>query len=291
MSISGYLLGGVMHIVYQNEITRGQDMRVAIDSLGWEGYNIETNRFSLSIEEIDRTLFKKAINQDDHIMVFAGIRVATHFKYQNLNKIQSGVIADGSKLRWSSYATHLPNDMLLNPFGILFPWGYLRDPLTIRTVKKTFGEDGVFIRPNSPWKPFAGFDTTWDNYEHNLHSYGQLESIDPGEICVLFPRKKIDMVEWRFWIVAGEIATYAPYSWSTVPNGECEPPANMKSTVEKAIGFLDGYEDSLVIDMVETPNGSKIVELNGLTTSGFYEGMNVENLLKALPMMFGLPRA
>ncbi|MBO9428365.1 ATP-grasp domain-containing protein [Sulfitobacter sp. R18_1] len=280
-----------MHIVFQNEIIRGQDISSAISSLGWQGHQIETERFSHSIEDIDRTLFKTALDPNDPIMVFAGIRLASHLQYKKLTKVQSGVIADQAKLTWSSYATHLPNDMLLNPFGILFPWGYLRDPMTVRTVKKAFGEDGVFIRPNSPWKPFAGFDTTWDQYAHNLSAYEQLEAIDAGEICVLFPRKTLDVVEWRFWIVAGEIATYAPYSWSTLPDEKRSPPADMIPAVEKAIRYLDGYEDSLVIDMADTPNGAKIVELNGLTTSGFYDGMDVTALLSSLPAMFGLPAA
>ena len=278
-----------MHVVYQKEITRGQDISGVISKYGWVGHEIVTEEFSNSVGEIDRTLFKTAIKPEDNIMVFASIRIANQVQYKKLSKVQSGVIADGDKLKWSSYATYLPNDMLLNPFGILFPWGYLRDPMTVKTVKKAFGESGVFIRPNSPWKPFAGFDTSWENYEHNILSYGQLERIDPGEICVLFPRKAIDVVEWRFWIVAGKIATFAPYSRSTMPDCNKSPPADMILAVEKAISLLEGYEDSLVIDMAETECGAKIIELNGLTTSGFYDGMDIAALLSAIPTMFGYP--
>ncbi len=276
-----------MHIVYQNEIVRGHDIRAAAEALGWSSYEIETNRFDQSVAEIDRSLFKAALDPNDHIMVFGTIRLAAHRKYRSLSKLQSGVIADDRKLRWSAYATYLPNEMLLNPFGIMFPWGYLKDPKVIGAVKNAFGEDGVFIRPNSPWKPFAGFDTSWDLFEYNLNSYAQLEHIDPGEICVLFPRKQIDKVEWRFWVVSGQISTFSPYSWTDVPSGTTEPPDGMLQAVENAIGKLDGFEDSMVIDMVQSADGCKIVELNGLSTAGFYEGMNVGDLLSSLPHMFG----
>ena len=37
-----------------------------------------------------------------------------------------------------------------------------------------------------------------------------------------------------------------------------------------------------MIDIVNTPNGLKLIELNALSTSGWYRGMDVERLFKKL---------
>jgi hypothetical protein len=276
-----------MHIVFQKEITRGQDIRGAIEARGWTPHEIITEEGDASLEQIERTLFKAGVD-GKKIMTFGSILVAKRAPRRGWAKLDSGIVAREERLRWSSYATHLPNDWLLNPFGILFPWGYLKQDRTKDILRRSYGEDGVFIRPNSPWKPFAGFPTSWEHYDHNIKSYQQLEHIDPGEICVLLPRRHFDPVEWRFWVVAGQIATYAPYSWEQVPGDTKEPPEGMIAAVERAIDMLEGFEEHLVIDMAHMDDGFRIVELNGLSTSGFYDGMDVGALLDALPAMFGL---
>ncbi len=275
-----------MKIFYQDEIVRGHNVAALIEERGWAGYRIDTENFYESVREIDGRLQEEG--GDDPIFGFAGLRLASQQGYLGIRKMQQGIVMDKGKLTWSNYATLLPSSLLLNPFGILFPWGFLLDDRAIQTMKSAYGEEGVFLRPNSPLKPFTGFATPWENYEFNIQTYRQLEAIDPGEMAIAFPRKEIDQVEWRFWVVAGNIATYSPYSWEELPQGQLSVPDGMISDVTEVIRYLEGYEDSLVIDMVKTGGGNKVVELNGLTTSGFYDGMDVGALLDSLPQMYGL---
>lgn len=277
-----------MHIVYQQEIIRGHDIRPLIEARGWTPHEIITEEWNSSLDAIERTLFKAGIDGRP-VMSFGSIRLARQAARNGWHKVNSGIVAREERLRWSSYATHLPNDWLLNPFGILFPWGYLKQERTKDILRQSYGDDGVFIRPNSPWKPFAGFSTGWDDFDFQINGYEKLEHIDPGEICVLLPVRHFSPVEWRFWITAGKIATFSPYSWNDVPKGTTEPPAGMISAVERAIDKLEGFEEHLVIDMAHMEDGHRIIELNGLSTSGFYEGMDVGALLDALPAMYGLP--
>ncbi|EPX83953.1 ATP-grasp domain-containing protein [Salipiger mucosus] len=278
-----------MHIVYQDEIVRGQPVEDLCAQRGWTAHRLDTMHFSDSIRDIERTLFKSALGTGEPVMCFTAIRLAQQAPNLNIPTIQSGVVASRFKLSWSNYAAQLPNDLLLNPFGILFPWQHLRTDDAVRCLKSFYGDDGVFIRPNSPWKPFAGFPTTWEAYDYNIDSYEKLESIEPGEITVIFPKKTISNIEWRFWVVAGKIATWAPYSWGDMEPSAQRMPAGMTEKVEEVIQNLEYYENNLVIDMVETEDGVKLVELNGLTTAGFYEGMDAAALFDALPTMFGLP--
>jgi hypothetical protein len=102
----------------------------------------------------------------------------------------------------------------------------------------------------------------------------------------------MDHIEWRFWVVAGEIATQAPYSWqwlddTTAVKRPKGPPSDIVAAAQRAIDHLCYHADSFVIDLVKTPGGIKVVEINGLSTSGFYEGMDLDALLGSLPNMFG----
>ena len=274
-----------MHIFYQDEITRGLDIKSEILSRGWIPYRIETENFHSSIRDINRLIF--ASSDSSPVFGFASLRVATQHKRFNLPEVGRGMVMDKRKLTWSSYATILPPSLLLNPFGVMFPWASLMREDVVKTLKVIFGDRGVFLRPNSPLKPFAGFPTSWDDYEYNIQAYKQLEHVSPGEVVVVSSVKQVDPVEWRFWVTAGKIATFSPYSWGEVPEGVSDPPNGMLEIVERAIDHLEGYEDSLVIDVAETEFGSKIIELNGLSTSGFYPKMSVGDLLDALPRMYG----
>ncbi|NDV50640.1 ATP-grasp domain-containing protein [Salipiger sp. PrR003] len=278
-----------MHIVYQDAIVRGHPIEQLCADRGWQAHHLDPMHFQDATQEIERTLFKSVLGKGEPVVCLTAIRLAMQAPHLKLPTLQRGIIASKWKLTWSNYAAVLPNDVLLNPFGILFPWQHLKTKDAISCLRGSFGDKGVFIRPNSPWKPFAGFPTTWDGYEYNINSYESLESIEPGEICVVFPIKEISNIEWRFWVVAGKVVTWAPYSWRDMEPSAQRMPQGMLEQVERVIGRLEGYEDSLVIDMVETDDGIKLVELNGLSTAGFYEGMDVSALFNALPTMFGQP--
>lgn len=274
-----------MHVFFQKEITRDHDLGSALENRGWVGHEIEAGNFHASVKGIEGDLTK--VPQGEPIFGFASIRLAQQHAHLGLARMGSGMVVDRQKLTWSNYASCLPEDMLLNSDGILVPWGFLKREQTKTDLTHVFGANGVFLRPNSPFKPFTGFSTNWDDFEYNVNSYGQLEKIDPGELVAVFDLKVIEAVEWRFWIVAGEVATFSPYSWEELPRDNPDAPDGMMDDVSKVIRALEGYEDSLVIDMASTPDGNKVIELNGLSTSGFYSGMDIEKLLDALPKMYG----
>jgi len=46
--------------------------------------------------------------------------------------------------------------------------------------------------------------------------------------------------------------------------------------------ILGNYINNIVIDIGITPNGPKIIELNSISTSGWYTGMDINALLAAI---------
>lgn len=199
--------------------------------------------------------------------------------YINKNHPYSMWIPTSNIMDWSSYSTIIPHNDLLNPDGIIVPYGNI---LKIsENIKMLFG-DNIFIKPNSPWKAFTGFSTSIDNLFYELNSITQLEKVNNFELVLISSHKQIDNTEFRFWCINEEIITYAPYTWQ---HNEIysELPEDAIHFVYRILSYLYEYtENGIVVDIVNTPNGLKLIELNALSTSGWYRGMDVDRLLNKL---------
>lgn len=209
--------------------------------------------------------------------VFGAFVSIESYKYLKKEHPYSLWVPKTNIMEWSSYSTLIPKRKLLNPTCIMLPYANILHSKYM--IESIFGEH-IFIKPNSPWKPFTGFDVKIEHLDWEFNSFSQLEKIARSELVIISDYKQIDNTEFRFWCINEEIITCAPYSW----HNELKPiPPEAFSFVEDVLN--DIYEhtsDGIVIDIVNTPDGFKVVELNAISTSGWYHGMDVEKLLSRI---------
>lgn len=250
-------------VVWQNVITKGF----------FEGDipNFEFNH----AREIRNKLFATPI-------IFCSIQSAKYIVNSNIAN-HVGLFYPEKFLHYSEYSPYVTKKYLLNSDYIILPWHMLPEKMDL--IIDLYGED-IFIRPNSPTKPFTGFSKLGKDdllFEHNALS--QTDRVKPGELCVIAPTKMIDDIEWRFWMVDGEISTYAPYGWDETALVTVTPKdvsGKMVDVVKQIAADLIEHDNALVIDMVMFDETPKLVEINAVSTSGWYKGLDYKKLVMDL---------
>ena len=86
--------------------------------------------------------------------------------------------------------------------------------------------------------------------------------------------------EYRFWVVAGEVATCSMYRRGGQIHYAGDVDQRLGAFVETRIAEWMPHE-SFVIDVCDTPDGMRIVEINTLNSSSFYAA-DVQRLVSAL---------
>jgi len=158
--------------------------------------------------------------------------------------------------------------------------------------------DTFFIRPEEDTKAFAG--TVFNQAEFNVwkiqvslsDSYEEegLVFDKPADRRKIFGSTPVIMnrvinihKEYRFWIVNGEIATFSQYKNGCKVEYLGAAPPEIVEFVEFRVRQWQPH-DAFVIDVAETDDGHKIVEINTINSCGFYAA-NLENLVYALGNM------
>lgn len=154
-----------------------------------------------------------------------------------------------------------------------------------------------FVRPIHDSKSFAGrvfdYDEFWD-WKRKVcvleHDYGDSLSKDTLiQVC----RPKEIYSEHRFWVVKSKVVTCSTYKIGSrvVYKPENEVDQRFKDYVEvHAAGRpmnISSWEphEAFVIDVADTSEGIKIVEINTLNSAGFYKA-NMQKLVMALEEAF-----
>jgi hypothetical protein len=172
---------------------------------------------------------------------------------------------------WNSYVS---SDLKLN-------WDY--DYFTIQQILNgdvTLVHDRVFVRPNSPWKPFAGFDTKTEDLLFELKARMTLEHTEQHELIVISSYKNLDNIEWRCYSFDDEIIP-VPYSWNDYDsNTKC--PDEVIELARKVFDQLEYVGNMWVIDIGYYFNKPYLIEVNAVSTSGWYTGLDVEKLFNKI---------
>jgi len=156
-------------------------------------------------------------------------------------------------------------------------------------------DNPTFIRPIDDSKYFTGrvFDPEeWNAWRKSIvedhHDYGN--SLTPDTLVQLCKPKEI-YAEYRFWIVNGK-----PVTWSQYKRGDR---VIYSSDVDRDVikyahhigcantlaarNPLPWLPTAFVLDVCETPNGLKVVELNTINSAGFY-ACDISTLVHELEM-------
>ncbi|HEX7642085.1 MAG TPA: ATP-grasp domain-containing protein [Burkholderiaceae bacterium] len=147
-----------------------------------------------------------------------------------------------------------------------------------------FGGDEMFIRPVNDSKYFAGKLFGREEFVEWQHKVCRLNlddgtSLTPQTLIQLAPPVTIH-AEYRFWVVKGEIVTKSLYKRGDRVIYSSEVDERFDRYVRERIAEWMPHE-SFVIDVCDTPDGMRIVEINTLNAAGFYAA-DVQRLVLAL---------
>lgn len=185
-------------------------------------------------------------------------------------------------------------------FDINFPiqlkhWGekMLNHDCKVMPFKDCVLTEAHFIRPADDSKYFAGRvieHEEWNVWRKSIcddhEDWGN--GLTP-ETLIQVCKPKVIYAEYRFWVVNGSIVTYSQYKrgdrviYSNEVDRDVISYANSvgrgpELSVHAPLPWLP---KAFVLDVCETPDGFKIVEINTINSAGFYAG-DVQKLIHAL---------
>lgn len=135
--------------------------------------------------------------------------------------------------------------------------------------------DRFFIRPVLDTKQFAGQVMEWDNFVYwrdQLTKMEKLESsymsLTASDRVVMAPLKPIS-AEYRFYVVDGRVVTGSLYRVGPQVICSTVVPEHIEAYAQARV---DQWQPSraFVIDIADTSEGLKVIEINAINSSGFY---------------------
>ncbi len=145
--------------------------------------------------------------------------------------------------------------------------------------------DPFFVRPVHDTKSFTGqvFDQhTWNEFRDGVYSVADAWSTINPHTEIMVCRKKEIYTETRTWIVEGRVVTTSGYKVGTIKR--YTSPEHVDPHIKYFAQLAaDAWcpNEAFVLDVAETPNGLRIVEVNNLNSAGFYKA-DMQRLVKAL---------
>lgn len=163
-------------------------------------------------------------------------------------------------------------------------WGdqMLNADAQVLAFKDAVLDKPTFIRPIDDSKYFTAhvFDPDeWNDWRDSIveehYDYGN--SLTPDTLVQLCKPKRI-YAEYRFWIVNGAIVTYSQYKrGDRVIYSRDVDAAVVRYAASQGLGItlaarspLSWLPKAFVMDVCDTPDGFKIVEINTINSAGFY---------------------
>lgn len=268
-----------VHFHVQSVITRGLDPAPAAGVIGARLTLFDETSL---VETLAAAEAAQRSNPEQRPVVFCSLPAAAHIE-RACPELARGVVLPRQFLRHSVYSALLPREILLNPDGIYLPWG--RIPAFRETLESLF-PGGVFIRPDSPMKPFTGFAVTHDRLGEEWHLMGQVARIAPEELVYLCPARRLPPREYRTWLVDARPVAAAAYSWEETSPHSAGVPGEILRAARRVGEILEMREQVYTADFVITGDGPRLVELNAMSTSGWYEGLDLRALFSALDGIF-----
>lgn len=260
-------------IYLQNCITRDHDMAPRLARFGLDLVQLDHRPDADTLSEHDVEAGQALLPSP----VFCSLQLGGYIN-RRLPGLARGLDMPLEALMVSRYASVLPPGILLNPHGMFLPWGQVCRARDL--IGKALGPR-LFLRPDRGTKPFTGFQTTIDQLEFEISAHTQTDHVDAGEMVWICPARDLPEHEFRVWIVAGTPVTWSSYSWVDGAGSLSVP----KSVIEAAssLGRMMEYHcRSFVADFVMISTEPKLVELNAISTSGWYPDMDPASLIGAL---------
>lgn len=157
-----------------------------------------------------------------------------------------------------------------------------------RFADARFDAATLFVRPVHDSKDFAGKLYDRDEFIRWQQQVCAMEDADPASLNAntliqLSPPQTL-YAEYRLWVVKGKIITFSLYKRGAQVIYAPEFPATIQAWAEARIAEWQP-SDAFVLDVCDTPDGPRIVEINTLNAAGFYAA-NLPRLVMALEEAF-----
>lgn len=166
-------------------------------------------------------------------------------------------------------------------------WGrYLLnfDAIVCALEDAKFTEAQMFVRPTIDSKAFSGRVFTSEEFAVWQRTVCDGSASRGARLTpkteILLSQPVLIYAEYRFWIVKGEITARSLYKRGNQVIYTSEVDERLSGFVAERIQEWSPHE-TFVIDVCDTADGIKIVEINTLNSSGFYAA-NVQRLVLAL---------
>lgn len=163
-------------------------------------------------------------------------------------------------------------------------------------------EEPKFVRPIDDSKYFAGAVFEPEDFNEWVHKVVDLKedygNSLTGETAIQICEPKKIYAEYRFWIVDGYVVTSSLYKRGCQVIYDNKVDKHVYEFVDKVLNtrrqvevitmsmVASGWMPSraFVLDVCDTPEGMKIVEINTINSAGFYAA-NVQDLVLAIDNM------
>lgn len=167
----------------------------------------------------------------------------------------------------SYYMSQLPRKYFFNDDAIYLPFGSI---LQAKDQLKSLFGDHIFIRPDSGFKSFTGFDVKLEDLEFELSSLKQLKNPGNHELCLIASAKNIQS-EYRIVVCDGKVITGSQYRWDDRMDVRIDVHSDAWAFAEDIVAKADWQLDSCyVVDVFLSDTGPKIGEFNSFASSGLY---------------------
>lgn len=222
-----------------------------------QGFDVDVRAYN----RMERTPSLAPFSANDCAIVYGSLQFVAQHKSL---PILPGAYFQPNALQCSVYTNHIPSTLLLNENSIMATFGDIRRRPNF--FKSIFGPQ-AFIRPNSSQKIFSG--CMLDNWEDELSAMKQTSSVTDDTIVVLSAPQTI-LSEHRLFVVNREVVTATQYQKDGNVCLAATSPSQAWDVAQQMADLEWQPDIAYVCDVAITPNGAKMVELNAISTSGWY---------------------
>jgi len=145
-----------------------------------------------------------------------------------------------------------------------------------------FTEDEMFVRPVLDSKSFSGRVFSRDGFTHWQKQVANLgtESTLTSDTKIQLAKVHRIQAEYRYWIVKGQLITKSMYKLGDRVLYKRDVDSRVDDFVRDRVSEWSPHY-AFVVDVCDTDSGLKVIEINTLNSSGFYNG-DVQKLVLAL---------
>jgi len=272
------------HFIVQDRIARDNDPRALAGAVNGKITYVQDDPRKGALADLEREITARG----EKPILFCSLQIAAWVRF-NHPGLASGICLPEAFLRHSNYSSLIAPELLLNPEGLYLPWGQI--PRNIEHLERRFGSR-VFLRPDSSLKPFPGFDVAISELQGEWSARCQTDRVAPGEMCFIAPAREVPELEYRVWIVDAQVITSAPYSWhprrATLALKRNPDPDRLacEEAAARLAQILEMHEQCYTADFTLIDGTPRLVELNAITTSGWYSGLDVLSVFRACDDIF-----